>query len=68
MKNINVNEARQKLLSRTFKDEDKTVDMSVLPPCESVLCVHSEKVNYIAPTWKRTTISRHDFPNLVLHR
>ena len=31
-----------------FKDEDKTVDMSVLLPCESDLCLHSGKDNYIA--------------------
>ena len=31
-----------------FKDEDKSVDMSVLLPCESDLCLHSGKHNYIA--------------------
>ena len=31
------NAARYKIFSRKFANEEKTVDMSALPPCESVL-------------------------------
>ena len=45
-KKMNVNQARYKMFSRKFENEDKTVDMSMLPPCESVYgCIVKERIS-----------------------
>ena len=36
-----------------FDNEEETVDMSVLPPCESVLQLHCERGNFLAAIWKK---------------
>ena len=66
-KNINVNEARYKIFSRKLENEEKTIDMSVLPPCESVLRLHCERANYLAAIWKNATTSQPEFPDTVHH-
>ena len=66
MKNVDVNEARHKMFSRKFKDEEKTVDMIVSPLCESPIRLHSERANYNTAIWKWVTIRWPDFPNMVL--
>ena len=37
---MSVNESGFKFFSKKFDNEERTVDMSVLPPCESVLRLH----------------------------
>ena len=67
VKNVNGNEKRHKIFSRKFRDENKTVNMNVLPPWEPAVRLHSERVNYIAATLKRVTINQLNFPNMALH-
>ena len=57
-KAMGVDEARYKILKKKFDNEVKTVDMSTLPPCESVLRLHCERANYLAAIWKRATTLR----------
>ena len=56
-KNVNVNETRHTIFSRKFWDENKTVNMNVLQHWESVLRLHSERINYLAATWKGVAIT-----------
>lgn len=69
IKNIHVNKARHKMFSRKLKDKDKTADMSVsvLQPCESILCLKNHKANYTAAISKQATISQSGCPNTLLH-
>ena len=62
-----VNAARYKIFSRKFANEEKTVDMSALPPCESVLRLHCQRANYLAGIWKRSVISQSSIPSSVYH-
>ena len=67
LKKMSVNEARYTLFSKKMKNETKTIDMCTLPPCESVLRLHSQRSNFLAAVWKRSTISRPDYPEITYH-
>lgn len=60
-----VDEARYAIFKKKYDNEEKTVDMSVLPPCESVLRLHCERANYLAAIWRRANISQPLFPDAV---
>ena len=45
----------------------KTVDISALPPCESVLKLHCQRANYPAGIWKRSVSSQTSTPSPVYH-
>ena len=60
-----VDEARYKIFKKKYDNEEKTVDMSMLPPCESVLRLHCERANYLAAIWRRANISQPLFPDAV---
>ena len=62
---MTVDEARYKIFKKKYDNEEKTVDMSVLPPCESVLRLHCERANYLAAIWRRASISLPLVPDAV---
>ena len=66
-KSKNVDDARYLLFKKKFENEDKTLDMSTLPPCESVLRLHCNRANYLAAIWKRANTSVTEFPDAVYH-
>ena len=43
-----VNAVRTKLFERTQTKKGKIIDMSFLPPCNSVLILHIKRANYVA--------------------
>jgi hypothetical protein len=67
MKRQQVNEARYCLFSRKYRNENKRVDMSTIPPCESVLKLHSLRANFIAAIWKRSTLNNPEPPDIIYH-
>jgi hypothetical protein len=46
-----VNEARWSMFHSKYIRENKITDLSVLPPCESVLKLHTMRANTIAYVW-----------------
>ena len=62
-----VNGARYKIFLRKFANEEKTVNMSVLPPCESVLRLCCQRANYLAGIWKRSVSSQSSILSPVYH-
>ena len=56
-KGNNVDEARYKLFRKKYDNEDKTVDMSTIPHCQSVLRLRCERALFLAAIWKRATTS-----------
>ena len=58
-----VNDARYRLFKKKFDNEEKTVDMSVLPPCKTVLRLHCDRAQYLAALWKRATTAEVSYPN-----
>ena len=47
-----VNAVRTKLFERKYAKEDKVINMSLLPPCNSVLILHIKRANCVAKMWK----------------
>ena len=45
----------------------KVVDISLLPPCKSVLLLHMKRANYVAKIWKSSLISWVDFGDITEH-
>ena len=41
--------------------ENKIIDLSTLPPCQSTLYLHIKRANYVAKVWKSCT--REDYYN-----
>ena len=46
-----------KILKRTAIRGPLIPTLRILPPCESVLRLHSERANYIAALWKRAKLT-----------
>ena len=42
-----VNEVRYEIFHRKYSNENKIVDLSLQPPCQSVLKLHSSRANFI---------------------
>ena len=47
-----MNAVRTKLFEKKYAKEGKVIDMSLLPPCNSVLTLHNKRANYIAKMCK----------------
>ena len=45
--------------------EHKTPDISVLPPCQSVLKLHARRANYVACIWKNSLKPILDPPSIL---
>ena len=47
-----VNAVRTKLFEKKYAKEGKFNDMSLLPPCNSVLILHIKQANFVAKMWE----------------
>ena len=47
-----INSLRSEMFTKKYSNENKAIDISVLPPCRSVLILHCKKTNYVAKIWK----------------
>ena len=43
----NVNEVRYQLFQQKYKRQSKIIDISLLPPCKSVLLLHLKRSNFV---------------------
>ena len=62
-----VNEVRHQMFRRKYDNENKIVDLSSLPPCQSVLNLHTSRANFVAKVWKSAGVHQLEFPNLSAH-
>ena len=62
-----INEVRFDLFYQKYQYQNKTVDMSTLPPCERVLFLHVKSANYIALMWKKASIAILVLPPIIDH-
>ena len=53
------------MFDRKFMREGKVIDLSLLPPCRSVLYLHMLQANYVAKIWRSALISMIDYANIV---
>ena len=50
---------------KKYAQENKVIDLSTLPPCRSVLKLHTERANTVAAIWKRPVIAVVEVPELT---
>ena len=62
-----VNYVRHQLLECTYSREDKIIDLSLLPPCQSSLRLHSLRANAVANIWNDADQRTAHLPDLTLH-
>ena len=66
-KQKNVDDVRSKMFSKKYSNEHKVVDLSILPPCRSVLRLHVQRSNVVAMIWRRSLEPMVDIPDLSEH-
>ena len=59
-----VNEACYAIFEKKRQKENKIIDMAALPPCESVLHLHSKRANAVEYIWQNAVNPIVQFPNL----
>ena len=48
-----VNELRNKIFLQKFEREKKIIDLSLLPPCQANLKLHTMRANYVASIFRK---------------
>ena len=66
-KTTSVNSGRMEIFSTKHLVENKVIDLSLLPPCQTSLHLHILRSNYVARLWKKTLESIVSTPNIVEH-
>ena len=67
MRKNDVNEVRLVKYLGKCQNENEIVDISTLPPCRSVLLVHSERANYAGCVWKRSLEANFELTSISDH-
>lgn len=62
-----VNQVRYKIFRAKYADKSTAVDMSLLPPCKSVLRLHASRANFVAAVWKRSNQAQVEIPDVTAH-
>ena len=60
-----VNEVSYKMFNSKHINHCKVVDLSLLPPCQQVLNLHSLRANLIAKLWKSSLIADLSLPDYI---
>ena len=47
-----VNEARRQIFREKLQKDNKIIDLSLLPPCQSSLELHCKRANFVAKMWR----------------
>ena len=63
-KKKDINKVRKMMFDKKYTKEGKIIDLASLPPCRSVLYLHSLKANYVAKMWKSSLSNRFDEPTI----
>ena len=50
---------------KKHKRHNKIIDLSLLPPCKSVLRLHIKRANTVAYLWRNASIPTIEFPSLT---
>ena len=62
-----VNSVRHQMFQRKYENENKIVDLSSIPPCQSVLKLHISRANFVAKIWKSAGENQLELPHLSSH-
>ena len=62
-----VNKVRKKIFDKKCKQEGIITDLPVMPPCKSVLRLHTQRANYVAKIWKSSMENELNCPDITRH-
>ena len=62
-----VNEVRYQLFEKKYEKDDKIIDISLLPPCQSVLLLHAKRANFVAKILKCSNEAKPQIPDVEMH-
>ena len=65
VKSKSINEACWKIFEKRHKKHNKIINLSLLPPWESVLRLHSKRANAVVYLWRKASNPTFDFPSLT---
>ena len=51
-----VDDPRHHLFQNTYQQKNKIIDLSLLPPCQQTLGLHSLRCNFVAKIWKNADV------------
>ena len=60
-----INKVRYNLFNQKYNRENKSIDMSVIPPCSSTLKLHSRRANFVSGIWKRSSMQHISEPSIA---
>ena len=61
-----INYVRHELFQRTCFQDNKLIDLSLLPPCQSKLKLHASRANVFAKIWRSINETNVDIPDATL--
>ena len=62
-----MNETRRQIFWEKLQKENKIIDLSLLPPCQSSLELHCKRANFVAKTWRDASNPMLLSDNPVMH-
>ena len=62
-----VNKVTKKIFDKKCKKEGKITDLPVMPPCRSVLGLHTHRANYVAEIWTSAMENEVNCPDITQH-
>ena len=63
----NVDQVCFQLFQKKLKREKKIIDLSLLPPCKSVLLLHTKRANCVAKIWRCSNEAQLQVPDFKMH-
>ena len=63
----NVDQARYELFQKKYEKEGKIIDLILLPPCKSVLLLHTKRTNFVAKIWRCSNNAQLQIPDIGMH-
>ena len=64
-KDTDINKVRRKMFEKKFVKEEKVIDLSLLPPCQSTLYLDILRSNYVARIWKCSLLNVVEYPGIM---
>ena len=62
-----VNDVRYELFNKKYARENKVIDLSLIPPCQSTLMLHLRRSKYVVSIWKKLLLARFDLLDVHGH-
>ena len=62
-----VDDLRHQLFQKIYQRKNKIIDLSLLPPCQQTLRLHSLRCNFVAKIWKNSDVCTLQEPQITNH-